>query len=235
MWEGYYGNVDVAVVEVAGVTENGEMIPSASIGNNKTWLDVADKVITRSTRGPGGDVRHHDVYLRTALPPYPQADPDHFGRGPHRSAHAEVDPNKVVAVSRPTRATAQPAHPADEISQAIAAHVLDFFEYEVSKGRPQTVSCRCKSASNVANAVLQGLDAGPHKGLTCFSEVIQDGMLHLIKHGTVRYASATSWRCRRPASTNWSRNIDFYASTSCCGHRRSATIPRSSGASGSSR
>lgn len=71
VWEGYYGNVDVAVVEVAGVTENGELIPSASIGNNKTWLDVADKVILEvNSWVPEAMSGIHDVYYGTALPPY---------------------------------------------------------------------------------------------------------------------------------------------------------------------
>lgn len=58
--------------------------------------------------------------------------------------------------------------------------------------------------------MLQGLDAGPHKGLTCFSEVIQDGMLHLIKHGTVRYASATSLALSEAGIDELVSNIDFY-------------------------
>ncbi len=37
-WFGFLGNLDVAVVEVAGVTPDGHLIPSTSIGNNKTWL-----------------------------------------------------------------------------------------------------------------------------------------------------------------------------------------------------
>ena len=35
-WFGLYGDLDVAIVEVAGIREDGLLIPSASIGNNKT-------------------------------------------------------------------------------------------------------------------------------------------------------------------------------------------------------
>ncbi|MER2223976.1 MAG: CoA-transferase, partial [Rhodococcus sp. (in: high G+C Gram-positive bacteria)] len=71
VWEGYYGNVDVAVVEVAGITESGELIPSASIGNNKTWLDVADRVILEvNSWVPEAMEGIHDVYYGTALPPH---------------------------------------------------------------------------------------------------------------------------------------------------------------------
>ncbi|NTV06701.1 MAG: propionyl-CoA--succinate CoA transferase, partial [Chlorobiaceae bacterium] len=45
VWFGFLGKLDIAVVEVAGILEDGRLIPSSSIGNNKTWLDQADKVI----------------------------------------------------------------------------------------------------------------------------------------------------------------------------------------------
>lgn len=36
VWEGFFGHLDVALIEVAGITEAGELIPSSSVGNNKT-------------------------------------------------------------------------------------------------------------------------------------------------------------------------------------------------------
>ena len=44
----------------------------------------------------------------------------------------------------------------------------------------------------MANAVLSGLDHGGYRGLSCYTEVIQDGMLHLIKEGIVTHASTTA-------------------------------------------
>ena len=44
-WEGFFGHLDTAVVEVTGITAGGKLIPSSSIGNNKTWLDLADQII----------------------------------------------------------------------------------------------------------------------------------------------------------------------------------------------
>ncbi|MBQ9724123.1 MAG: propionyl-CoA--succinate CoA transferase, partial [Neisseriaceae bacterium] len=42
---GFFGKLDFAVIEIIGVTEDGKLIPSTSIGNNQVWLNVADKVI----------------------------------------------------------------------------------------------------------------------------------------------------------------------------------------------
>src|SRR3954471_16366869 len=44
-WEGFLGKLDIALVQVAGITEDGELTPSSSVGNNKAWIDLADKVI----------------------------------------------------------------------------------------------------------------------------------------------------------------------------------------------
>ena len=44
VWFGFFGKLDVAVIEVAGILPDGSLIPSTSIGNNKTWLDLADLV-----------------------------------------------------------------------------------------------------------------------------------------------------------------------------------------------
>ncbi|HEX2922969.1 MAG TPA: propionyl-CoA--succinate CoA transferase, partial [Chloroflexota bacterium] len=44
-WFGFLGKLDFAVIEVAGILEDGRLIPSSSVGNNKTWIELADKVI----------------------------------------------------------------------------------------------------------------------------------------------------------------------------------------------
>ena len=46
---------------------------------------------------------------------------------------------------------------------------------------------------NIANAVLFGLEEGPFEGLTSFTEVIQDGMIRLLKSGKLTCASATAF------------------------------------------
>ncbi|MGP3707853.1 acetyl-CoA hydrolase/transferase family protein [Gordonia paraffinivorans] len=214
VWTGYYGTVDVAVVEVSGVTETGELVPSASIGNNKTWLDVAKKVILEvNSWVPEGVEGMHDVYYGTALPPNRKPIPltrvqDRIGQPTFR-----VDPDKVVAVVETNhRDQASALTPPDEVSEAIAGHVLDFFDYEVRNGRlpADTLLPLQAGIGNVANAVLGGLDRGSYKGLTCYSEVIQDSMLRLIKDGTVAHASSTALALSEAGIEELNANIDFY-------------------------
>src|SRR3546814_9388368 len=69
-WQGFLGELDTAVIEVSGIREDGSLIPSSSVGNNKTWLDRADQVILEVNRWQNPALEGmHDIYYGTALPP----------------------------------------------------------------------------------------------------------------------------------------------------------------------
>ncbi|MDR2566058.1 MAG: acetyl-CoA hydrolase, partial [Bifidobacteriaceae bacterium] len=42
---GFLGKLDTAVIEITAITEDGELIPSSSLGNNLLWIETADQVI----------------------------------------------------------------------------------------------------------------------------------------------------------------------------------------------
>ncbi|MGK7222151.1 acetyl-CoA hydrolase/transferase family protein [Kocuria flava] len=212
-WFGFFGPVDVAVVEVVGITEDGRLIPSSSVGNNKTWLEQADKVILEVNRfQPAGMEGMHDVYYGTALPPHrrpiPLVDPeDRIGE-----PYLRVDPEKVIAVVEtdgPDRNS--PFSPPDESSKQIAGHLLEFFDHEIRRGRLTDRLLPLQSGvGNIPNAVMAALAEGGYKGLTAYTEVIQDGMLGLIKEGVLRMASATSFSLSRDGVDEFNANVDFY-------------------------
>ncbi|WP_199849508.1 acetyl-CoA hydrolase/transferase family protein [Blastococcus sp. Marseille-P5729] len=195
VWQGFFGRLDVALIEVAGITEEGHLIPGTSIGNNKTWLDLADKVILEVNSWQSEQLRGmHDVYYGTALPPHRKPvmiiDPgDRIG-----VPHLICPPEKVIAVvetDAPDRNS--PFKAPDEISQRIAGHVIELFEAEVAAGRvPANLLPLQSGVGNVANAVLADLATGPFEGLTSYTEVIQDGMLDLIDSGKLVSVSATA-------------------------------------------
>ena len=58
---------------------------------------------------------------------------------------------------------------------------------------PETLLPLQSGVGNIANAVLFGLEEGPFEGLTSYTEVIQDGMIRLMKSGKVTAASATAF------------------------------------------
>ncbi len=69
-WQGFLGPLDTALIEVSGITEDGSLIPSSSVGNNKTWLDRAEKIILEVNSWQNAALDGmHDIYYGTALPP----------------------------------------------------------------------------------------------------------------------------------------------------------------------
>ncbi len=213
VWEGFFGRLDAALVEVAGVAPDGSLVPSTSVGNNKTWLDLADRVILEvNAWQPAGLDGLHDIYYGTALPPHRR--PVEILRPADRIGvpHLRCDPEKVVAVvltDSPDRHTDFKAP--DDSSARIAGHVIEFLVHEVRRGRlPKSLLPIQSGVGNVANAVLSGLDHGPFRRLTAYTEVIQDGMLEMLRSGALEFASATSLCLSEHGLAEFRSNLDFY-------------------------
>ena len=213
-WFGFFGRIDVAVVEVAGIREDGSLVPSSSVGNNKTWLEQADRIIVEvNSWQPAALDGMHDIYYGTALPPHrkpiPLVNPDDRIGEPY----LRLDPAKVIAVvetNAPDRNSA--FSPPDEASRQIAGHLMDFFAHEIKRGRLTDRLLPLQSGvGNIANAVLLGLADAGYRDLAAYTEVIQDGMLELLKNGTLRMASATSFSLSPAGIEEFNGNVDFYS------------------------
>jgi succinyl-CoA:acetate CoA-transferase len=184
-----------------------------AIGNNKTWLDQADKIILEvNTLQPEGLEGMHDVYYGTDLPPrrvpIPLLNPyDRIGE-----PYLRCDPSKVVAIVESHQTDRNSAFAApDAISKQIAAHIIEFLQHEVKMGRLPTHLLPLQSGvGNVANAVLAGLNDGPFEQLTGYTEVLQDGMLDLLRSGKMVSASATAISLSSEALADFTANLDYY-------------------------
>ena len=214
-WFGFFGKLDVAVIEVTAILEDGRLVPSSSVGNNKTWLEQADHVILEVNRWHPAELEGmHDIYYGTALPPerkpIPLLNPDDRIGEPYLRCPLE----KVLAVvetDAPDRNS--PFSPPDQTSRQIAGHLLDFLAHEIKRGRlgPRLLPLQ-SGVGNIPNAVLAGLAAGGYQDLSAFTEVIQDGMLMLLKEGVLRVASATSFSLSPVGIEAFYRDLAFYRS-----------------------
>lgn len=195
-WQGFLGPLDTAVVEVSGIREDGSLIPSSSVGNNKTWLDRAERIILEVNSWQSEALEGmHDIYYGTALPPnrvpIPLVHPeDRIGE-----PYFRCDPDKIVAiVETDTPDRNLPFSPPDATALAIAGHLIEFLKHEVAVGRlPRSLLPIQSGVGNIANAVLAGLLDAPFDPMTAFTEVLQDGMLDLLESGKLRMASATAF------------------------------------------
>lgn len=194
--EGFCGKLDFAVVEATRITEEGNIVPTSSVGNNKTYLDMAEKVIIEVNSWQSLELEGmHDVWNGYLTPPNRPAIPitspgDRIG-----DTFLTLDPSKVVAVIEtedPDRNS--PFKPIDDDSRAIAGYLLDFYANEVEHGRiPKNLLPLQSGVGNIPNAVLDGLLKSDLENLTSYTEVIQDGMVDLIDAGKLTVASATAF------------------------------------------
>ena len=146
VWEGFLGHLDVALVEVSGITADGELIPSSSVGNNKTWIDLADAVILEvnawQTDGARGHARHLLRHRPAAGPASHPADPGPATGSACRTSAARR--RRSSPSSRPTPPTATPpSSRPTRTPRRIAGHIIEFLEHEVRAAGCPRRCCRC--------------------------------------------------------------------------------------------
>ncbi len=210
---GHLGKLNVAIVEATAIREDGSLIPSTSLGNNNTWLDLADKVIIEVNSWQKMELEGlHDIYYGMELPPNRKPIPllkpaDRIGE-----KYMRCDPKKILAVVETDSGDRNSAFSApDADSQKIAQHILEFFSHEVKKGRlPKNLLPLQSGVGNIANAVMEGLNEGPFTNLTAYTEVLQDGMLKMIKSGKLECASATAFSLSPNGLTELNDNFENY-------------------------
>ena len=68
---GFLGKLDLALIEVTAILEDGRVIPSTSVGNNQTWIECAEKVILEvNAAQPMALEGMHNLYYGLGRPPH---------------------------------------------------------------------------------------------------------------------------------------------------------------------
>jgi succinate CoA transferase len=189
---GFFGPINVAVIEATELTPDGRVYLSNSIGASPTFLQAADKVIIELNRFHYRKVSEMADILIPKPPPHSNAiDLDHplqrIGK-----THARVDPEKVAGVVQ----TGFPDElgeftPPDPVSRAIAGHVVRFLLDELAAGRipPEFLPLQV-GVGNIANAVLAGLGEDPDvPTFLMYTEVFQAAAYDLMRRGRLLGAS----------------------------------------------
>ncbi len=210
--EGFYGDCDVAIIEVAAIREDGGLIPTTSVGNSPTFVSQAKKVIVEvNVSQPLSLEGMHDIY-EPLDPPFRKAIPIEHAGDRIGTDYIPCDPNKIVAVV-PCDITdkTRPLAEIDDDAKRMSANLIEFFTNEVKAGRlPENLLPLQSGVGSVANAVISGLAAGPFTNLSIFTEVIQDGMFDLIDAGKVEVCSGTALSPSPEGLKRFYDNIEEY-------------------------
>ncbi|SBW01436.1 Succinyl-CoA:coenzyme A transferase [uncultured delta proteobacterium] len=179
---GHIHRPDIAIIDATYIDEKGGIVCTTSVGNNSAFALSADKIIVEiNETHPVEMYGLHDIYVPEARPgrkPIPLVKPgDKIG-----TPAIQVDPSKIAAIvvhqmgDTPVKLT-----DADDETNAIAGHLIEFFKHEVKKGRMTNSLLPLQSGVGaVANAVLKGFESSPFSGLSMFTEVAQDTVIDLM-------------------------------------------------------
>lgn len=212
VYYGFLNKIDIAIIEAVGITKEGNIIPSTSIGCSPSFVHMADKVIVEiNTSQPLELEGMADIYM-LQKPPYREAIPIFRPDQRIGDFYIPCGVEKIAAVVLSNiEDNVRPLASVDEASQQISGHLIDFLEHEVRKGRlPQNLLPLQSGVGSVANSVLGGLLKSRFDRLVCYTEVIQDAMLDLLDEGKALYASGTSITPSAEGLIRFKNRIQFY-------------------------
>lgn len=208
---GFFGKLNVGIIEAQEVTENGEIVLGTGIGMSPTIASLSEKLIIEVNDTISPAIKGlHDNYIpldppaRREIPIYKPS--DKIG-----SPVIKVDPAKIIGIVKTSAVT--PVHgfaPLDDVTMQIGANVCDFLVAELRAGRiPKEFLPLQSGVGNVANAVLAGL--GENDSIPAFemyTEVVQDSVLALLESGKCKFASTCSLSFSDEAMDRFFANID---------------------------
>ena len=209
---GYLGKLDLAIVEAVAITEEGNIIPSTSLGNAASYVQQADIVIVEvNTTQPLELEGMHDVYVPLDPPnrlpiPIVQAD-DRVG-----TPFIPCTPDKIkFIVPCDIKDHTRDLAAIDENSKKMSHFTLEFLNAEIKAGRmPKNLLPLQSGVGNVANAVMAGFVDSDLEDLTVYTEVIQDGMLDLIDAGKLNFASGTAFSPSPAGMERFYKDVEKY-------------------------
>lgn len=209
---GSWGTIDLAVIEAVGITEEGNIIPSTSLFDGATFVQMAKKVIVEiNTFYPLDLEGIHDVYLLKNPPnrgPIPIQHPgDRIG-----TPYIPVEREKIAYIVEATvRDNIIPRASLDETSQRIGKNLVSFFQREVdSKKLPKNLLPLQIGLGNVSDSVAKELARSSFEGLAIYTGGVGDGVLDLIDSGKVQVVSTSGLYFSTDGQKRFFENLDRY-------------------------
>ena len=210
---GFFGKLDLAVIEATDVTRDGRVFLTTSIGASPTYLKAAERIIIEINR-------HHSKRLPemadiTLLSPPPRVNPIAIHDPLTRIGYpyAVVDPKKIVGIvetDEPDQIA--PYSPPDSKSHKIAEHVVKFLFGEMISGHvPREFLPLQAGTGNLANSVTAALGNNPFiPAFQMYSTIYHDSFVDLMERGKLTGVSATALSLPRHTLDHVCENMDFF-------------------------
>lgn len=209
---GFYGGVDVAVIEACDVTDEGEIVPTCGVGISPTIARLAKTVIVELNSWHPKELRGiHDIAL-VQDPPF-RRDMGIAGvRDRVGEEFIRIDPSKIIVVETDLPNEGSGFAPVDETTRRIGENVAKFFVEEMKAGRiPESFLPIQSGVGNIANAVLAALCENPGiPDFEVYTEVIQDAVISMLEGGRVTFASGSSLTVSNPCMEHIYENLPFF-------------------------
>lgn len=209
---GFYGKINVAIIEACDVTESGEIVPTCGVGISPTVSRLADIVIVELNKWNPKEMRGmHDI-PEPLDPPHRRDIPIYEVRDRAGGDSIKIDPKKIVVVETNEPNEGHGFAPVDEVTAQIGANVANFFVKEMAEGRmPKTFLPVQSGVGNIANAVLAAMgDSKEIPDFDVYTEVIQDAVIGLMETGRVKFASGCSLTVSNPCIEKIYKNLEFF-------------------------
>ena len=209
---GFYGDVDVAIVEVLAVNEDGSLVLGPGIGNIPMLVKHAKHIIVEvNTSIPLNLEGMHDIFI-LPKPPFRREIPIYNVGDRIGSPYVECGIDRIDCIVESdildhVRNLSEP----DEASVKIAENLVEFLEHEQQMGRiPQQMLPLQSGVGSIANAVLLGLNKSKFENLEMYSEILQDAVFTLIKSGKISKASGCAFTPSPKVWEMYKENPDLY-------------------------
>ena len=209
---GAWGNIDVAIIEAIGITQEGYIIPSTTLHDASTVVQLADSVIVEiNLNYPMALEGIHDVYL-LKNPPHRKILPIQHPKDRIGRPYIPVSGDKITSIVGSTLPDSHIPRPSvDETSEHIGKNLVDFLLTEVKKERlPNTLLPLQVGIGKVADAALKELSNTDLEDMTIFTAGIGDGVLDLIDNGKFSAVTTSGLYLSTEGQQRFFRNLERY-------------------------
>lgn len=209
---GFFGKINVAIVEACDVNEKGEITPTTAVGITPTICRLADIVIVELNKSVPSKLRGlHDIY-ELQDPPKRREIPIYEVQNRIGLEYVKVDPKKIFVVETNKDGEGGGFAPVDEVTARIGENVANFFVGEINAKRIPAHFLPIQSGvGNIANAVLAAMGSNPEiPRFEVYTEVIQDAVIDMMQKGNISFASGCSLTVSNEVLHQFYNDLDFF-------------------------